>query len=96
MVEEANPDMNNLYAGDVFRIKNPSGGRDWWYVINEIQMGGEGCESIAIITGLSRKASQWTQSPHHQVPLPILERCEGLAVIPEVSAFWRSLGDSES
>jgi len=62
-----------MRAGDIIRVLNSAGGIDFFYMINEIQMGDTGRESIVIMTSLSRLKNQSARAGDiHQIPYPLI------------------------
>ena len=63
-----------MQAGDIIRVPNNTDGPDFFYLVNEIQMGDTGCESVVMLQSLSRRRNQSERArQYHQVPLSLLD-----------------------
>jgi len=74
-----------MKAGDILRVLNNTDGTDFFYLVNEIQMGDTGCESIVILQSLSRRRNQTDNaSSFHQVPYPLIDGNDNYEVYTQI------------
>ncbi len=74
-----------MKAGDILRVLNNANGTDFFYLVNEIQMGDTGCESIVILQSLSRRRNQADNAnSFHQVPYPLIDGNDNYEVYTQI------------